>query len=86
MSKVIFRGLFQYHATRIAGFHGIILVSVLFGVLHITNLVFWDAILAGAVGLLFALVVRKTGSIWAMSIAHGIVNVFLFIVAPNVFG
>ncbi|MFO8101143.1 MAG: CPBP family intramembrane glutamic endopeptidase [Dehalococcoidia bacterium] len=83
LEEVIFRGLLQYHATRIAGFHGIILVSVLFGVLHITNLVFWDAVLAAAVGLLFALVVRKTGSVWGMSLAHGMVNVTLFIIAPN---
>ncbi len=86
LEEIIFRGLLQYHANRIAGFHGIVLVSVLFGILHITNLVFWDALLAGAVGLLFALVVRKTGSVWGMSIVHGMINVTLFIIAPNVIG
>ncbi len=86
LEEVIFRGLLQYHAFRLGGFQGILLVSVLFGALHITNLVFWDSILAGLVGLMFALVVRKTGSLWGVSIAHGVVNVTLFLIAPNILG
>ena len=85
LEEFIFRGLLQHHAERLAGFRGIVLISALFGILHITNLVFWDAVLAGGVGLMFALVVRKTGSLWGVSMAHGVVNITLFLIAPHLF-
>ncbi len=82
LEEMIFRGLMQHNAERLAGFQGIVFVSLLFGALHITNLVFWDALLAGGLGFLFALVVRRTGSIWGVSVAHGCVNIMLFLIAP----
>ena len=85
LEELIFRGLMQYTAERLAGFQGIVFISVLFGVLHATNLVFWDVVLAGGAGFLFALVVRRTGSIWGVSIAHGIVNITLFLICPYLF-
>ncbi len=86
LEEFVFRGLMQQNAEQLAGFHGIVLISVLFGVLHITNLVFLDVIIAGSAGFLFALVVRKTGSIWGISMAHGIANISLFLIAPYWFG
>ena len=86
LEELVFRGLMQHNAQRLAGFHGIIFVSALFGTLHITNLVFWDIIVAGSAGFLFALVVRKTGNIWGMSMAHGVANISLFLIAPHWFG
>lgn len=85
LEELVFRGLMQYNAERLAGFHGLVFVSLLFGVLHITNLVFWDVLLAAGAGLLFAVVIRKTGSIWGVSIAHGMTNISLFIIAPQMF-
>jgi membrane protease YdiL (CAAX protease family) len=38
------------------------------------------------VGGLFALVAGRTGSIWGVSLAHGLTNVVLFLVAPFVLG
>ena len=84
MEESIFRGLLQYHADRIGGIQGLFLVSVLFGILHLTNLVWIDAFLAGSVGFIFALVIRRTGSIWMMSLAHGVINTVLFMVAPHI--
>ena len=86
LEEFIFRGLLQYHAVRLAGFQGIVLISVLFGALHLTNLVVYDAFLAGGVGLMFGLVVQRTGSIWGVSVAHGVVNITLFLIAPHVLG
>ena len=83
LEEWIFRGLMQNIAERLAGLHGIVCVSVLFGVLHTTNVAYWDIFLAGGAGFLFALVVRRTGSIWGVSLAHGIVNIVLFLVAPH---
>lgn len=85
LEELTFRGLMQYNAERLAGFPGIVFVSVLFGMLHITNLAYWDVLLAGGAGFLFALVVRKTGSIWGVSVAHGMVNITLFLIAPHMF-
>ena len=85
LEEWIFRGLMQNNAERLAGFHGVVCVSVLFGVLHTTNVAYWDIFLAGGAGFLFALVVRRTGTIWGVSMAHGIVNIVLFLIAPHLF-
>jgi hypothetical protein len=75
----------QYHATRLMGWWGILLVTATFAIMHIGNLVFWDVLLAFAVGGIYALVVRKTGSIYGVSVSHGLVNVILFLIAPLYF-
>jgi membrane protease YdiL (CAAX protease family) len=82
LEELAFRGLMQYHATRTMGFSGIIFISVLFGFLHIGNLTLIDVLLAGSVGFIYSLVVRKTGSLYGVSISHGIINTILFLIAP----
>ncbi|MBN1762756.1 MAG: CPBP family intramembrane metalloprotease [Methanomicrobia archaeon] len=82
LEELAFRGLMQYHATRTMGFSGIIFISVLFGLLHIGNLSIFDVILAGSVGFVYSLVVRKTGSLYGVSVSHGIINTILFLIAP----
>jgi len=82
LEELAFRGLMQYHATRTMGFAGIVLISALFGVLHIGNLTILDVLLAGSIGFIFSLVVRKTGSLYGVSISHGIINITLFLIAP----
>ena len=85
LEELAFRGLIQYHATRSMGFSGIILVSVLFGFLHIGNLSLLDVLLAGSIGFLYSLVVRKTGSLFGVSVSHGVINIMLFLIAPFYF-
>jgi membrane protease YdiL (CAAX protease family) len=82
LEELAFRGLMQYHATRTMGFAGIVLISVLFGVLHIGNLAILDVLFAGSIGFIFSLVVRQTGSVYGVSISHGILNIILFLIAP----
>ena len=82
LEELTFRGLMQYHATRTMGFAGIIFISALFGALHIGNLTILDVLLAGSIGFIFSLVVRKTGSLYGVSISHGIINITLFLIAP----
>jgi len=72
----------QYHATRTMGFSGIIFISILFGCLHIGNLTIFDVLLAGSVGFVYSLVVRKTGSLYGVTISHGLINSILFLIAP----
>ena len=85
LEELAFRGLMQYHATRTMGFSGIIFISALFGALHIGNLSFIDVLLGGSVGFIYSVVVRKTGSIYGVSISHGIINIVLFLIAPHYF-
>lgn len=82
LEELAFRGLMQYHATRTMGFSGIIFISVLFGFLHIGNLTIFDVILAGSVGFIYSLVVRRTGSLYGVTISHGLINSILFLIAP----
>ncbi|MFO8011335.1 MAG: CPBP family intramembrane glutamic endopeptidase [Dehalococcoidia bacterium] len=85
LEEFVFRGLIQHNAERLAGFKGIVLVSIIFGFLHITNIAVLDIFLATFAGLLFALVVRKTGSILGVSMAHGAANISLFLICPYLF-
>jgi membrane protease YdiL (CAAX protease family) len=85
LEELAFRGLMQYHATRTMGFAGIVLISALFALLHIGNLTILDVLLTGGIGFVFALMVRKTGSIYGVSISHGVINIMLFLVAPVFF-
>ncbi len=85
LEELAFRGLMQYHATRTMGFYGIIFISALFGALHIGNLSFIDVLLAASISFIYSVVVRKTGSIYGVSISHGLINIFLFLIAPAYF-
>jgi membrane protease YdiL (CAAX protease family) len=82
LEELAFRGLMQYHATRTMGFAGILIISALFGALHIGNLTIFDVLLAGGIGFIYSLVVQKTGSVYGVSISHGIINTTLFLIAP----
>lgn len=81
LEELLFRGLLQHTFTAAVGMRGILTVSVIFGLLHLGNS--WlDCVLAGEIGFIYALVVRKTGSIYGVSISHGVINVMLFLVMP----
>ncbi len=84
LEELAFRGLMQYHAVRTLGFAGIVLISVLFGSLHIGNLSVLDVLLAGSIGFIYALTVRVTDSLYGVSISHGIINIILFLIAPSI--
>lgn len=85
VEELAFRGLMQYHAVKTMGWWGILFISVTFAIMHIGNLNYWDVLLAFALGGVYALIVRKTGSIYGVSMSHGLVNVLLFLVAPLYF-
>ena len=81
LEELLFRGLLQHTFTEAMGARGIFIVSVVFGILHLGNS--WhDCLFAGMVGVMFALVVRKTGSIYGVTISHGLINIVLFLVMP----
>ena len=81
LEELLFRGLLQHTFTKALGVHGILIVSLIFGIFHIGNS-WYDCLFAGVIGLTYALVVRETRSIYGVSISHGLINIMLFLVMP----
>jgi uncharacterized protein len=85
--ELLFRGVLQTAAVRALGARlGIVYVSLMFGALHIGWGSALDVAFVTLVGLFFAWVVHRTGSILGVTLAHGIANIVLFIVLPNLGG
>lgn len=83
IEEMIFRGLIQYNAIRVFGtWVGILLTSVIFGFLHTGNLNMISVVFATGVGFIYSLVRLRTGSIFGISLSHGILNCMLFLVLP----
>ncbi|MFO7166520.1 MAG: CPBP family intramembrane glutamic endopeptidase [Chloroflexota bacterium] len=83
VEELIFRGLLQAAATRAMGYAGLYFVALLFAALHIGYLSVLDAVFVFAVGLLFAYIVLRSGSILGVTLAHGLTNIMLFLVLPH---
>lgn len=82
--ELIFRGILQSVGARALGRWAIVYVSLLFGVLHIGYLSWLDVVFVTGVGILFAYLVRWTGSILGVTLVHGVTNSMLFLVMPQV--
>ncbi len=85
VEEFIFRGVLQHSAMKAFRGWGIVYVSLLFAILHMGFLSWIDAIFVFAVALFFGWVVKKTGSLLGVSLAHGITNIALFLVVPFFF-
>ncbi len=85
VEEFIFRGVLQRTAVEVFGGWGIIYVSLLFAVLHIGFLSWIDVVFVFAVALFFGWVVKKTGSLFGVTLAHGITNILLYLVVPFFF-
>ncbi len=83
LEELMFRGILQRTATELTGDWGILYVSLLFAALHISFLSIADMIFVFLVAMFFALVVRKTGSIIGVVVAHTLVNTMLYRVLPK---
>ncbi len=85
LEELAFRGVLQYNAVRLFGkWIGIVIVSAFFGLLHAGNISPWnlDCVLAFSAGFLFSIVRERGGTIYGISIAHGLINIVLFLIAP----
>ena len=86
LEELAFRGLIQHNAIKLMSkWSGIFFVATVFGVLHVGNLALLDCLLAFSVGFVYSIVREKTGSIYGISISHGLINTILFLVAPLYF-
>ena len=80
--ELVFRGIMQRAALRSLGRWGLVYVSGVFAVLHIGYLSVLDVAFVFIVGLMFSLFVLQTKSLFGVTIAHGAINITLFLVLP----
>lgn len=88
--ELVYRGVLQRSATEsFGGWRGILYVSLLFAVVHLIHYqageltrVIMDVAFVFGVAMFFGWVVKKTGSLLGVILAHGITNVMLFVVLP----
>lgn len=85
LEELIFRGLMQYTAVRCLGRFGLMFVPMVFAALHIGYRSIPDVYFVLIVATLFTLVVRRTGSLFGVSLAHGLTNITLFLIFPIIF-
>jgi len=85
VEEFIFRGVLQRTAWDKFGWRGLIYVSILFAILHIGFLSWIDVAFVFGVAMFFAWVVKRTGSLLGVTLAHGFTNISLFIIAPFLF-
>ncbi len=82
LEEFIFRGLMQRASRGVMEKWGLLYISLLFAVLHIGYRSFTDFVFVLGVGFIFGLAVRKTGSLWGVTLAHALTNISLFIIFP----
>ncbi len=82
LEELIFRGLIQEAALASYGRFGMTFGAILFAVLHVGHGSFLDVVFVFGVGILFGVVVIRTGSIFGVSLAHSLTNVCLFLIFP----
>jgi len=83
VEELIFRGVMQTLSARVMGFAWAMLYqSLIFAVLHIGHYSILDVAFVFLVALLFTAMVKKSGSLVGVTLAHGIANSMLYCVMP----
>jgi len=82
LEELVFRGILQYGANKYIGRWGILYVAFIFAVFHLGYKSVLDFFFVLLVSLLFSYLVQKTGSIVGVTIAHGLTNIFLYLIFP----
>ncbi|MCX6023200.1 MAG: CPBP family intramembrane metalloprotease [Chloroflexi bacterium] len=83
--ELIFRGLMQYTTAQlIPRWWAAVYVNLVFAVLHSGYLSFLDILFVFVVGMFFSWFSIRTKSLLGVTVAHGLVNIFLFLIVPFV--
>lgn len=83
VEELVFRGLLQRALEeRLGRWTGLLLASGVFGMMHSAYGTPYELLFAAGIGLLFGLIYDATDSILAVTLVHGMLNVFLFGVIP----
>jgi uncharacterized protein len=84
--ELIFRGLLQRVAGEVFGGAGIVWSSGMAGIMYLGSLSPAYVLFMVALGTLFGWAVRRGGSLWGVIVAHGLLNVGLFMIWPTIWG
>lgn len=85
MEEFAFRGVMHKAFTDgVSARFSLIFVSYIFAVLHITHLHVLDIFFVFAVALLFTFAFNRFRNLLGITLAHGMTNIFLYIVWPNI--
>ncbi len=82
LEELIFRGLMQSAAIPPLGRYAIPYIAAVFAVLHLSYRSAWDFLFVFGVALLFGYLVQRTRSILGVTLAHGLINVMLYLIFP----
>jgi membrane protease YdiL (CAAX protease family) len=83
VEELLFRGILQQSLEeRIGTVPGILLASMLFGLMHSGYGVPAEMAFASVIGLVLGVVYDRTESILLVTVIHGLLNVFLFAIIP----
>jgi membrane protease YdiL (CAAX protease family) len=84
LEEFIFRGIMYRACVGILGrWHSIFYISFIFSILHISYRSVSDLIFVFTISLLFSVIAAFSRSILGISLAHGIINVSLYILWPQ---
>jgi uncharacterized protein len=83
VEELVFRGVIQ-RAARILGPFGFVFPAVIYSAMQIGHGSITLVLFSLAAGLIFGFIVKKTGSIAGVGIAHGLMNALLYLVLPFV--
>ena len=82
VEELIFRGVLQKLGQNVMAAWGLIYISAIFAILHVGFYSIIDVIFVFFVAITFAVIVKKTGSLIGVILAHGMTNTILFIIGP----
>jgi uncharacterized protein len=83
VEEFVFRGVLQAAARMDLGWRGLFYASAVYALLHVGSGSVDAAFMAFCVGLAFAGVVARTGSLLGVSLAHSLANLVLHVVLPR---
>ena len=84
LEELLFRGIIQRHGILSLGkWQGIVYTNLVFMILHTGWESGSDLIFVGVVGIIFSIIVERTGSILGVSFSHATTNLSLFVLTPE---
>jgi len=84
VEELAFRGVMQ-RAANVLGSLGWILIAAIYAILQVGFGSILHIIFILAVGIYFGFVVKKTNSIFGVSLAHGLMSIIVYLVMPKIF-
>jgi uncharacterized protein len=83
--EIIFRGIIQKNAENVMGMiPGLLYTSLVFASLHIGWNSFTDLVFVFLVAIFYGFAFQKTGSLFGITLSHGLSNAVLFLIMPFV--